>query len=63
MEFDQVVRPYGIDIYETFHGGAVVRVQGKDADGNWVTFWEADAPQDVTTANVFSPTPLQVGAS
>ena len=44
-----------VEIYETYYGGAVIRIQGKDADGNWVTFWETDGPEVVKEKRKFCP--------
>ena len=57
--FAQKVKPTTINIYETFHGGAVVAVYGKDDRGDWVPFWNVSAPQDLQESRIFSP-PIQV---
>ncbi|CAF2403615.1 unnamed protein product [Rotaria sp. Silwood2] len=56
VEFERVVYPERIDIYETFNPGAVVKVlarNGKD-DSEWETVWETEAPHSEGQSRIFS---------
>ncbi|XP_005092041.1 F-box/LRR-repeat protein 4 isoform X2 [Aplysia californica] len=55
VEFDVLVRPTAVNIYETFNPGAVVAVKAQDPMGKWVPLWTASRPQTFTASRIFSP--------
>ena len=51
---EKSVKISSIDIYETFHGGAVTCIKLKNPDGNWVSVFSA-SPADFTSSRIFKP--------
>ena len=60
IKFPEQVYVTGINIYETLHSGACVRIRLRDIMHNeWVTVWESNqGPNDVGISRIFSP-PLE----
>ena len=44
-----------LDIYETFHGGAVVSVAAYDESGQKHVLWSTSQPSNVESSRIFSP--------
>ena len=57
LEFPEETYVTNINIYETYHGGAVVKVQLKDVQNDcWKIVWEsAVGPLNIETSRIFSP--------
>ena len=55
VEFEEEVYIDRVDIYETYHAGAVTRVAAKDDGGSWVTLWSGEA-KVIKSSRIFSPT-------
>ena len=55
IEFDVMVRPTALNIYETFNPGAVVSIKAQNALGNWVILWSASRPIHLHESRIFSP--------
>ncbi|XP_053390591.1 uncharacterized protein LOC123562101 [Mercenaria mercenaria] len=55
FKYDEAVYIKGIDIYETYHGGGVTSIQGRDDKGNWKTLWKADKATVIQSSRIFSP--------
>jgi hypothetical protein len=56
LEFDVMVRPTAINIYETYNPGAVVSVKAQDMMGNWINLFHVNRPTHMTQSRIFSPT-------
>ena len=56
MEFDVMVRPTCINIYETYNPGAVIAVKAQNMMGQWVTLWSTNKPEHLHDSRIFSPT-------
>ncbi|CAF3427916.1 unnamed protein product [Rotaria sp. Silwood1] len=56
VEFERAVYPEQIDIYETFHPGAVVKVLARNGKDNseWETVWETAVPHSEGQSRIFS---------
>jgi hypothetical protein len=44
-----------LNIYETFHAGAVIRIKLKNRFNIWETVWETSNAQNLETSRIFSP--------
>ena len=44
-----------LDIYETFHGGAVVSVSAYDESGQMHVLWSTSQPSNIESSRIFSP--------
>ena len=58
IEFAKKVYMDRVDIYETYHAGAVTRVAARDNSGSWITLWSGRA-QDIDHSRIFTP-PIEV---
>ncbi|CAF3318694.1 unnamed protein product [Rotaria socialis] len=56
VEFEEVVYPERIDIYETYNSGAVVKVLARNGKVNseWETVWKTETPQIQEQSRIFS---------
>ena len=48
-----------VHIYETYNGGALVKIEAMVPSGRFVELWSVQHPQHITQARVFKPA-LQV---
>lgn len=55
VEFLQKLFIEKIDIYETYHAGAVKRVQAKHPNGSWYTVWQTQKVSVIKSSRIFSP--------
>lgn len=58
MKFEEKVFIEKINIYETFHGGAVSCIKVRPPEGKWEAVWTAEEEDfdDITQSRIFSPT-------
>ena len=54
LGYNTTVRPTAINIYETFHPGAVVTVKAQNVDGEWLTIWSKAEAEKMTESRIFS---------
>jgi hypothetical protein len=60
VEFAESLMITGIDIYETYHAGAVVKIAAKKLPlEEWRTIWQTNHAQVLDSSRIFSP-PLNV---
>ena len=55
VRFQQKVYPEKIEIHETWHSGAVKRIQVMQPNSEWYTIWETTTVQYLQTLRTFSP--------
>ena len=55
VEFLQKLFIEKIDIYETYHAGAVKRVLAKHPNGSWYTVWQTQKVSVIKSSRIFSP--------
>lgn len=61
LRFEEEIYVTGLNVYETFHAGAITRIKLKNKEmDEWVTVWKArdNQPLDISKSRIFSP-PLQ----
>ena len=57
VNYETSVQIERIDIYETWHGGGVVKVSAQETGtNNWHILWSVPQPTLVTTSRIFTPT-------
>jgi hypothetical protein len=44
LGYEQAVLPRLVRVHETFHPGAVSKIEAKDADGRWQVLWQGQDP-------------------
>lgn len=55
LNYKEKVYPNGVDVYETFNAGGVVKLLLLNADtGKWVEVWSVAKPQVLTQSRIFS---------
>lgn len=55
LQFNNLVYPSGVNVYETWYAGAVVKLMVFNIDtGVWVTVWQVSSPQRITSSRIFS---------
>ena len=55
VQFPETLFVTGIDIYETYYGGAVTTVLARISGGTWQILWGPEEPQAIEHARIFSP--------
>ena len=56
LEFPQEVYVTKINIFETYHAGAITRIQLRNKKlGAWITAWENSHPLNIDSSRMFSP--------
>jgi speckle-type POZ protein len=54
LEFEQELFVTRLNIYETYHAGAIRRIKLKNRD-EWVTVWQVERVQNIVNSRIFSP--------
>lgn len=54
LEYPQELFVTRLNIYETYHGGAIKRIKLKNK-GEWVTVWQVERAQNIAVSRIFTP--------
>ena len=55
VQFNTEVYPEKIEVYETYHSGAVKRLELMQPNKKWFTIWHTETVQSIKQLRVFSP--------
>ncbi|KAK3092013.1 hypothetical protein FSP39_024454, partial [Pinctada imbricata] len=55
FEFEEDVYLSELNIYETYHGGAVKKIQAKNLSGKYETVYETPSVKSITSSRIFTP--------
>ena len=55
VQFEEMIYPETIVIYETKNAGAITCIQILQPDGEWFTLWETDTVTKIDQPVIFTP--------
>ena len=55
VRFSELVFVHEVHIYETYNGGALVKIEAMVPSGRFIELWSVEHPQHITQARVFKP--------